>query len=71
MEDSLKYTPTPRDLFNPPPQARAFNNEEQFNEIERLIHEIYPDCYDERQRLHLHVLFILREYDEHIFEEAR
>jgi hypothetical protein len=67
----MKYTPTPRDLFNPPPQARTFNNTREIEEIESLIEKRYPDYYDERKFILERMLRILKEHDEHVFEGVR
>jgi hypothetical protein len=71
MEDLLKYVPTPRDLFNPPPQARVFNNQIQIEELAEAVQQVYPDGYDERQQILLRVLEIIREHDERVFEGVR
>lgn len=67
----MKYIPTPRDLFNPPPQATVFNNQNHLEDLADRVLEIYPDVYDERQAFLLSILDILREHDEHVFEGVR
>jgi hypothetical protein len=67
----MKYSPTPRDLFNPPPQALTFNNQSVLRHLENLVIEVYSDHYDERQQILLRILDILREHDEHVFEGVR
>jgi hypothetical protein len=71
LEAFLKYSPTPRDLFNPPPQAFVYNNQEQIEALEGVVREIYSDSYDERRAVLLNILQILKEHDEHVFEGVR
>lgn len=48
----MKYSPTPRDLFNPPPQALPDKQPSSyFDYLRGLVFEVYPDFYDESQRL--------------------
>jgi hypothetical protein len=63
----MRYTPTPRDLFNPPPQAHVFNNQNEIEELAVMIQAIYPSYYDDRQAVLLRILNILKEHDEHVF----
>jgi hypothetical protein len=67
----MKYSPTPRDLFNPPPQALTFNNKERIEALSDVVQETYPDYYDESRRILLGIFEILLEHDEHVFEGVR
>ena len=66
-DNLMKYQPTPRDLLNPPPQARVFHNAREIADLVELAEEIYPQVYDDRQKLLLRVLQILNEHDEIVF----
>jgi hypothetical protein len=64
-----RYTPTPRDLFNPPPQARVFSNRRQIERCVDIVREVYmKDYYDEKFELFCKILDILNEHDEHVFK---
>ena len=63
----MKYQPTQRDLFNPPPQDRVFHNAREIEDLINLVEEIYPSIYDSRQSVLLRILRILNEHDEHVF----
>jgi len=63
----MKYKPTPRDLFNPPPQDRLFHNAREIEDLLELVEDIYPSIYDARQNVFLRILRILNEHDEHVF----
>lgn len=63
----MKYRPTPRDLFNPPPQARVFHNAREIADLVELVEEIYPNNYNDLQGLHLRILQILNEHDDIVF----
>jgi len=60
----MKYSPTPRDLFNPPPQAEQDEGRAgYFDYLRGLVFEVYPDFYDENQRLLEGVVNTLEEHE--------
>ena len=62
-DTTLKYQPTPRDLFNPPPQAIDFGNKELFSWIREAIDEEFPDYHNPMRMLWERTIMILEEHD--------
>ena len=59
----MKYRPTPRDLFNPPPQAIDFGNGYALHEIQETIDELYTDyCHPDRM-LFINILQVLEDHE--------
>lgn len=58
-DTTLKYQPTPRDLFNPPPQAIVFGNLHTIAEIQDAINEQFPDYYDPARHLFEKLLYVI------------
>lgn len=65
-DTTLKYQPTPRDLFNPPPQATEYSNLRELSELRDKVWHTYSDFYDERYQILTSMLNILEEHEEKI-----
>lgn len=63
----MKYKPTPRDLFNPPPQALFFSNIKALDDLRNKAFDFWIEsCYSERDDLIRNMLQILEDHEERI-----
>ena len=63
----MKHNPTPRDLFNPPPQARFLSNEGWLQEMRDKIEQLNSrGYYTITQELFYGILGLIEDLDERI-----
>jgi len=63
-DTTLKYKLTPRDLFNPPPQARDFGNNYALSHIREQIDDCYGDDTHRVHRLFNHIVDVIQEHED-------
>lgn len=62
----VKYKPTPRDLFNPPPQVIDFGSGGTIQALQDAIDELYPDYCDSTRLLFQNILYVLAKHEDSI-----
>jgi hypothetical protein len=61
----MKYKPTPRDLFNPPPQAHQLgSNWELLRILRETVEEAYPNFFHPVRGIFTGILDILEKYED-------